>query len=229
MNIANNILKHSLQNVYFLTGTSLAGKTTMTKELSKKYGFIPFHDNHNEPHFKVWQSICNEKYQPLTTSNKNIADWETHFNRPLQELIEESIKDMEENALNTEYFEYVLIELIKLSQNNKVIADVCSPIHLMAEISEYNKVACLLASPELVSAVNYGNREDHKDWLEWVMSFKEHEKIMKLEDESARITTERIFDEVEKSKLFSIVRTKESTVANTLKILEKHFCLERTE
>lgn len=35
MNIANNILKHSLQNVYFLRGTALAGKTTMSKALVK--------------------------------------------------------------------------------------------------------------------------------------------------------------------------------------------------
>jgi tRNA A37 threonylcarbamoyladenosine biosynthesis protein TsaE len=39
MNIANNILKHSLQNVYFLTGTMLAGKTTMSKALAEKHGF----------------------------------------------------------------------------------------------------------------------------------------------------------------------------------------------
>ena len=41
MYIAENILKNSLQNVYFLAGTALAGKTTMTKILSEKYGFIP--------------------------------------------------------------------------------------------------------------------------------------------------------------------------------------------
>ena len=43
MNIAENILKHSLQNVYFLAGTALAGKTTMTALLSKKHNLIPYY------------------------------------------------------------------------------------------------------------------------------------------------------------------------------------------
>ncbi len=45
MNIAENILKNSLKNVYFLAGTDCGGKTTMANELSKKYGFIYFNDN----------------------------------------------------------------------------------------------------------------------------------------------------------------------------------------
>jgi len=57
MNIANNILKHSLQNVYFLVGTACGGKTTMAREISKKHGFIHFNDNWTEDIFKVWQTL----------------------------------------------------------------------------------------------------------------------------------------------------------------------------
>lgn len=53
MNIANNILKHSLKNVYFLVGTACGGKTTMAKELSAKYGFIHFNDNWNDESYKT--------------------------------------------------------------------------------------------------------------------------------------------------------------------------------
>jgi adenylate kinase family enzyme len=190
MNVANNILKHNLQNVYFLTGTALAGKTTMTKELSNKYGFVPFHDNHNEPHFKVWEKIRSDK------SNSNI-----------------------------EYVEFVIIELIKLAQNNKVVADACIPFDLLKEISDYNRIACMLALPELVNCENYGNRDDHRDWLEWIMSQKDYEIKIKQENELFRAQTEQTIKEAEKSKLFSIIRTNESTVENTLKILEKHFGL----
>ena len=54
MNIANNILKYSLQNVFFLVRTACGGKTTMANELSKKCGFVHFNDNWNEDNFKVW-------------------------------------------------------------------------------------------------------------------------------------------------------------------------------
>ena len=35
MNIADNILKHHLKNVLFVTGTAYGGKTTMTKLIEK--------------------------------------------------------------------------------------------------------------------------------------------------------------------------------------------------
>ena len=70
MNIANNILKHSLQNVFFLVGTACGGKTTMASELSKKYGFIHFNDNRQEKNYKEWQSIINKKYQPNSVIKK---------------------------------------------------------------------------------------------------------------------------------------------------------------
>ena len=227
MNIANNILKHSLQNVYFLTGTALAGKTTMSKILAEKHGFVWFDENYNGKPFKTWASICDEKYQPLKIErdkrhNENEKyDWDAHFNRSAEEILAERTV----RGLNDEFMEFVMIELIKLSQNNKVITDVCAPLELLVELSDYKRIACLLASPDLVTTVNYGSRDDHKSYLDWIMSLNEPEKKIAKQDEIFRIDTERTFKEVEKFNLFNIVRTEESTVEGTLRILEKHFNL----
>ena len=222
MNIANNILKRSLQNVYFLTGTALAGKTTMAEALAQKYGFINFHDNYNEENFKTFKSICDENYQPQATKRDkefNINDWDAYFDRSAEEIL----ADRPEYGLNDEYVEFAIIELIKLSQNNKVIADVSAPIKLLVEISDYNRIACMLASPELVTTINYGSRNDHKEYLAWIMSLNEPEKKIAKQDEISRISVEETYQEVHKYNLFSIVRTTESTVENTLKLLENHF------
>ena len=40
MKIANNILKHYLKNVYFITGTAYSGKSTMVKMLAERYDKI---------------------------------------------------------------------------------------------------------------------------------------------------------------------------------------------
>ena len=49
MFIENNILKHYLKNVYFITGTAYAGKSTMVKMLAEKYGGLAeFHEEGNE-------------------------------------------------------------------------------------------------------------------------------------------------------------------------------------
>ena len=37
MEIANNILKYYLRDVYFITGTAYAGKSTMVKMLAERY------------------------------------------------------------------------------------------------------------------------------------------------------------------------------------------------
>ena len=221
MNIAENILKHSLRNVYFLSGTALAGKTTMAKALAQKYGFIHFNDNWHEDNFKVFRSICDEKYQPHSTKKKQTTDWEAFFGRTVEEFLAANAGRGE----NDEYIEFAIVELIKLSQNKKVVADVGIPIPLLSEISDYNKIVCMLASPELLTCENYGKRDDHKEFLECILSLKEPEKKIAVQDELFRISAEKVFDEARKYNLYSIVRTEESTVEETLMLLEKHFGL----
>jgi tRNA uridine 5-carbamoylmethylation protein Kti12 len=214
MNISENILKNSLKNVYFLIGTPCGGKTTMAKELSKKYGFIRFCDNWHEENFKVWESIIDPKYQKKSSQK---PDWEAYFSRTAEEYL------AERNQIN-EYIEFAIIELIKLSQNNKVIADMCAPIGLISEISDYNRTACLLAPADLVIRDYYG-REDHKELIKCIMSLKEPEKKLENQNNLFRADINKTFDDVKKYGLFSVVRNEESTVENTLKILEKHFYL----
>ena len=220
MNIANNILSHSLQNVYFLEGTAYGGKTTMGRALAKKHGFIYFSENWHEDNFKVWQSIIDEKYQPKSAKRQAITDWETYFGRS----VEEFLADGDYNGHN-EYLEYLIIELIKLSQNSKVIADIGAPIELLIEISDYSRIACLLAIPELVTCENIGKREDHKEYLECILSLKEPKKKIAVQDELFRIWTEKAYEDARKYNLFSIIRDNESTIEKTLSLLESHFGL----
>ena len=46
MKIENNILKHYLKNVYFITGTAYAGKSTAVKMLSERYGLVCCGENY---------------------------------------------------------------------------------------------------------------------------------------------------------------------------------------
>ncbi|MDR2686930.1 MAG: hypothetical protein LBB75_04200 [Oscillospiraceae bacterium] len=221
MNVAENVLRHNLQNVYFLTGTALAGKTTMSKVLAEKHGLILFNENWHEDHFQVFRSICTEEYQPISTKKKETTDWEAFFGRSVEEFLAANAGRHE----NDEYLGFELIELIKLSQKGKVIADISAPIALLTKISDYNRVACMLTSPALVTCENYGKRDDHREFLECILSLKEPEKKIAVQDELFRIGVEKTYEEVRRHRLFSIVRTSESTVENTLRLLEEHFML----
>ena len=199
----------------------------MSKALAEKHGFIWFDYNHNGEPFKKWKSLCDEKYQPLQVARdkrygeQGDYDWDAHYNRSAEEIIAESSG----RSQNDEFLEFVIIELIKLSHNNKVVIDYCGSIDLLVEIADYKKIACLLTAPHLVTFMNYGSRDDHKDHYDWLMSLNEPEKKIAKQDEIFKIETERIFTEVRKYNLFSIVRTEESTIEGTLRLLEEHFIL----
>jgi len=220
MNIANNIIKHSLQNVFFLVGTACGGKTTMANELSKKYGFVHFNDNWNEDNHKVWESIVDEKYQPNASKRKEI-DWEAYFSRSVEEFLE----DKNDNHGAAENLEFSIIELIKISSKNKVIADVwIDDFDFLLEISDRSRIACLLAPGEMIIR-DYYDREDHKAFTECIKSLKEPEKKFNTQNELFRIGAKEMADKAEKHGLFSIMRNEESTIKGTLKLLEDHFCL----
>ena len=221
MLIAENILKHNLKNVYFLVGTACGGKTTLAKELSKKYGFIHFNDNWQEENSKVWQSIINEKYQPKATKRREI-DWEEYFSRSVEEFLADNENDVHGDK---EYIQFSIIELIKLSQNNKVIADVwIDDFGLLSEISEYNRIACLIAPGDLIVR-DYYKREDHKEFTECIASLKDPEKKFETQNELFRLGVNEMIKKAEKHGFFILMRTEDSSIEERLRLLEQHFKL----
>lgn len=59
--IEGNILRYYLQNMYFITGTAYAGKSTMVAMLAKKYGMIRCGENY---HTKYAGEIATPERQP---------------------------------------------------------------------------------------------------------------------------------------------------------------------
>ena len=61
MNIGNNILRHYLQNAYFITGTAYAGKSTMVKMLAERYDMIACGENY---HMAFAEKAADPETQP---------------------------------------------------------------------------------------------------------------------------------------------------------------------
>lgn len=217
MKISNNMLKHNLKNVYFLGGTACGGKTTMGKAIAKKYNIVHFDDNYHNDSFKEFKKLCDSKYQPYTTMVNEIRanSWENYFARLAN-------GDDFLNNSTLEHLEYVLLELIKLSQNQKVIADLHLPIEFAKEITDYNKVAFLITSPENVLK-DYYHREDHKDIYELIMSLDKPQISLDNLHSYLYDTTNSFFNAVKNSNFYYIIRDENSTVEKTLALLEKHF------
>ena len=224
MNIANNILKRSLQNVYFFVGTACGGKTTMGRELSKKYGFIYFSDNWNEPNWKEWESIIDEKYQPYSYNGGKPFSNEEYFSRSVDEFLADK-QSKNSQAAGMENIAFSIIEIIKLAQTNTVVADIwIEDFDFLLEISDYSRIACLLAPGELIIR-DYYQRDDHMDFTRAIQSLENPDQKFEVQNELFRIGAREMAEQAKKYGLFSIMRSEESTVENTLTLLENHFRL----
>jgi len=213
MNISNNILKHHLKNVYFLAGTACGGKTTMSKIIAEKYGFYLFDES---KFFDEHRIIANEIEQPVMT--KKFPDWEYYFNRPPIEY-SEWLSDS-----GAEELEMSLIDLIMLSQNQKVIVDIHVNPKTAKLFTEYNRIAFLIAEPEYVIR-DYYDRDGHREIYQCIMGLSNPEKTLENVNNMFVYGTNKMLRSIYDSGMFYIKRDGNSTVEKTLALLEEHFGL----
>jgi hypothetical protein len=220
MKIDNNIIKHYLKNVMFITGTAYAGKSTMVAMLADKYGLIPCGENY---HSSVADEIIVPDRQPNLCYFRTMKDW--------QEFVNRSPEDYEQWILGgaQEAAEFEVAELIRISQNQKVIVDTNIPLDLLHEIADFHQVAVML-TPQVMSVEKFFDRDDpDKAFLK--------EQIMKSEDPVktmenfkaciAIVNSKKHYDEYANSGFFTLVRTdvNNDTKTETLEILANHFGL----
>lgn len=214
MNISNNILKESLKNVYFIAGGAYGGKTTMAKLIEKKHGILRYRQGDKwDEHIK----ICNQKYQPTMSFDRS-NDWYGYFSQPAHLYHKFLMDSIREQA------EFAIMDLIKLSQNQKVIADVIIPIDYLVEIADYSQVVLLFAPVEM-KRQHYFDRDDKKDLLNFLKTFKDSDFLLENVLNSLTYQGEEELKEFYNSGFKCIERTDKDTLENTLSIIEKHFCL----
>ncbi|MCL2527344.1 MAG: hypothetical protein FWE42_02905 [Defluviitaleaceae bacterium] len=196
----------------------------MGRVLSKKHGFVYFSDNWNEPNWKEWESIIDEKYQPYSHNGGKPLSNEEYFSRSVEEFLADK-KSKKSQAAGMENIAFSIIEIIKLAQKNTIVADIwIEDFDFLLEISDYSRIACLLAPGELIIR-DYYQRDDHMDFTRAIQSLKNPGQKFDVQNELFRIGAKEIAEKAEKCNLFSIMRSTESTVENTLLMLEKHFGL----
>lgn len=79
-----------------------------------------------------------------------------------------------------------------------------------------------MAEPALVIK-NYYDREDHRGMLDCIMSLPDPEKTLRNVNDVLIRTTETSPKDIYESGLFYIKRDENSTIEETLSLLEKHF------
>ena len=220
MKIDNNILKYYLQNVYFITGTAYAGKSTAVKMLAEKYDMICCSENY---HMALSETVATPETHPDLCYNKMLSDWREFVTRTPEEY-ERWIY-----AVGREAAEFEVAELIAISQDKKVIVDTNIPLDILHEISDYNHVAVML-SPQSMSVERFFDRSDpDKQFLLNVIEECDNpeEAMQNFRECLARVNSKEHYDEYANSGFFTIVRedTDKDTREEVCKKIAEHFGL----
>ena len=204
MKIENNVLKHYLKNVYFITGTAYAGKSTTVKMLAERYDMVCCGENY---HMAVSEIVATPETHPDLCYNKNLTDWREFVTRTPEEY------ERWMYSVGREAAEFEVAELIAISQDKKVIVDTNIPLDVLKEISDYNHVAVML-SPQSMSVERFFDRADpEKQFLLGVIDSCDHpEAVMKNYRKGLeRINSKEHYDEYASSGFFTVVREDNGT------------------
>lgn len=199
MMIENNILQYYLRNVFFITGTAYAGKSTVVKMLSERYGLIMCGENY---HSKVTDLVADPVIQPDLCYIRQLKNWEEFVKRSPEEY-ERWIYGVAEEVAGFE-----IAELISLAKERKVIVDTNIPVRLLKQISDYHHVAVML-SPQSMSVERFFDRGDPEKQfiLEVIKNCENSDEVMANYREGlARINGKENYDEYAESGFFTIVR-----------------------
>jgi len=204
MKIENNILKHYLKNVYFITGTAYAGKSTTVKMLSDRYDMIFCGENY---HSIVSDIVATPDAQPDICFMKELTDWKEFVTRTPEEYERWIYSTAKEAA------EFEAAELISISQNRKVIVDTNISVDILKEISDYNHVAVML-SPLSMSVERFFDRSDPEKQflLSGMESCEDPEGVMENYRRGLTlINSKEHYDEYANSGFFTVVRQDNDT------------------
>lgn len=218
MFIENNILKHYLQNVYFITGTAYAGKFTMVKMLAEKYCLVCCSENY---HCKVTDKVAEPNIQPNLCYMQQMNSWENFVKRSPEEY-EKWMYGVADEVAGFE-----IVELLSISKDKKVIVDTNIPISILKEISDYRHVAVML-SPQSMSVDHFFDRTD--DEKQFILSVIENcdnpdEVMANYKAGLELINGEKHYNEYAQSGFFTLVRedTERDTREEVCDKLAKHF------
>jgi len=220
MKIANNIIRHYLKNVYFITGTAYAGKSTMVRMLAERYGMIHCGENY---HSAVSDIVATPEDQPDICYLRLLKDWKDFVTRTPEEY-ERWIY-----ATGREAAEFEVAQLLSMPRDQKIIVDTNIPVDLLREISDEDHVAVILA-PQSMSVERFFDRSDpEKQFLLRVIeSCENSEAVMENYRQGlARINSRRHYDEYAQSGFFTIVRVDDGrdTRQEVCDALARHFGL----
>lgn len=209
----DNVIKAYLKNVYFITGTPCGGKTTIARELGKRHHLMVYDIDEM---FDRHQEIADPQYQPAMT--RSFADADEFFGRTVAEYRQWLLDNTREQL------DFVLLDLIRLSQDRIVLCDCHLTVEEADRLTEPSRIVFLIKDPaNLVD--DYCNRPDHQGFRDFIYSASDVEQAKAVCNATLESINRKRWDAIKASRYFWLERNADSTVEETVKMVEQHFSL----
>ncbi|MCI8371410.1 MAG: AAA family ATPase [Lachnospiraceae bacterium] len=209
----DNVIKEYLKNVYFITGTPCGGKTTISRELAKRHNLLVYDIDEQ---FVNHQKISNAAFQP--SMNKVFKNADEFFGRTIKEYKKWLIDNTREQL------DFVLLDLISLSQNQIVLCDCHLTVEEAEKYTEVSRIVFLIKEPSNL-VEDYCNRPDHQRFSDFINSASDIEKAKATCNATLKTLNEKRCNNIKSSNYLWIERTEHSTVDKTVRKVEQHFGL----
>lgn len=211
MTFQDNVLKEYLKNVYFITGTPLGGKTTISRALAKKHNLMVYDIDEK---FPAHQKMSNPRFQPAM--NQTFKDADAFFGRTVEAYRQWLIENTREQL------DFVLLDLIRLSQDKIVLCDCHLTVDEADKLTDPSRVAFLIKDPiNLVG--DYCNRSDHTDFSNFINSTSDLQKAKATCNTTLKSINVERCRQIKASQYFWLERNEKSTVEETVRKVEQHF------
>ncbi len=208
----------TLGNVYFVIGTSYAGKSTIVKNLAKKHNGIALEENYHDEKLPELDS----KEFPNLTYTRDLQDWHEFIRRTPDEYVT-WINNVKKECETVEL--QILGELLAKTEvrDKKIFVDTNICIETLHRISDDKHVLVMLSDPE-ISIHRFFDRPDPEKQFLYKLMLEEPDPQAALDNYReilTRICSKESYDEMERSGFKVIYRDENRTEEETVRLAEE--------
>lgn len=210
----------NLSNVYFVIGTSYAGKSTVVKNLAKKHGGIALEENYHDAKLPELDS----REFPNLCYTRDLRDWHEFIRRTPDEYVA-WLKNVKKECEAVEL--RILEELLQKpgTQGKKIFADTNISIETLHRISDERHVLVMLADPE-IGIHRFFDRPDPEKQFLYRLMLEEPDPQTALDNYReilTRVCSKESYDELLHSGFRVVFRDEGRTQEETVTLAEEIF------
>ena len=209
-----------LTHVYFVIGTSYAGKSTVVKNLAKKHGGIALEENYHDAKLPELDS----REFPDLTYTRDLQDWHAFIRRTPDEYVA---------WLNRVKKECEIVELQMLEEllakpearEKKIFVDTNICVETLHRITDTHHVLVMLADPE-IGIHRFFDRPDPEKQFLYKLMLEEPDPQAALDNYReilTRVCSRESYDELLHSGFPVLLRDENRSQEETVLLAEKIF------